>query len=181
MFDDTFLYSPSVGWMFLPLVHYHLGKPYSTFEPLAQHLIEYNWGLTQYMGAGVAVAYRGFRLFDTNETKAVVKQWVDFYKRHRAILTSDIIHVRRADMQGIDCLMHVNPRLEEKALAMVFNPTNEPQEMALSLPLYYAGLSDKAHVSQEGSAPVAMAIDRMYNIQLKIALKPLQITWFLIQ
>ena len=30
------------------------------------------------------------------ETKAVVRTWVDFYKAHRAILESDVIHLRRA-------------------------------------------------------------------------------------
>ena len=38
-------------------------------------------------------------MYDTPETKAVVKKWVDFFKKYRDILTSDIIHVRRADMQ----------------------------------------------------------------------------------
>ena len=32
------------------------------------------------MGAGVAACYRGSRVYDTEETKAVVKKWVDFYK-----------------------------------------------------------------------------------------------------
>ncbi len=48
---------------------------------------EYEWGLAQYMGAGVAACYRGLRLFDTEETKALVKKWVHFYKVR---LTTDI-------------------------------------------------------------------------------------------
>jgi hypothetical protein len=51
-----------------------------------------------------------------------VKKWVGFYKKHRAILDSDIIHVRRPDGRDIDCMMHVNPQLKERALAMVYNP-----------------------------------------------------------
>jgi hypothetical protein len=99
MFDDTFHYIPTVGWMFLPLVDYHGGGPDAAFEPLSEHLVEYEWGLAQYFGAGVAACYRGYRLYDNNNTRAVVKRWVDFYKKYRDILTSDIIHVRRADMQ----------------------------------------------------------------------------------
>ncbi len=31
----------------------------------------------------------------------LVKKWVDFYKTYRDILISDIVHVRRPDMQGV--------------------------------------------------------------------------------
>ena len=41
-----------------------------------------------------------FRLYDTDATMQVVKKWVDFYKTYRDILISDIVHVRRPDMQG---------------------------------------------------------------------------------
>ena len=50
-----------------------------------------------------------------------------FFQRYRPILTSDIIHVRRTDMQSIDCFLHANPFLEtNQGLAMFFNPTNYP-------------------------------------------------------
>lgn len=80
MFDDTFHYTPTMGWMFLPIEVYHGGGDQAKFEPLKEHLVEYEWGLAQYLGAGVAACYRGTRLFDTEETKVVVKKWVDFYK-----------------------------------------------------------------------------------------------------
>ncbi len=48
---------------------------------------------------GVSACYRGYRVYDSDETKALVKKWVDFYKKYRDILTSDIVHVRRPDMQ----------------------------------------------------------------------------------
>ena len=54
---------------------------------------------------------------DDDETKAVVKRWVDFYKQHRAILDSDIIHLRRADARDWDGWLHVNPQLSERGLA----------------------------------------------------------------
>jgi len=46
------------------------------------------------IGAGVAACYRGYRLYDTNETQALVTKWVSFYKKYRSILIRDIIHVR---------------------------------------------------------------------------------------
>ena len=48
------------------------------------------------------------RIYDADATKAVVKKWVGFYKRHREILESDIIHLRRPDGRGLDGIMHVN-------------------------------------------------------------------------
>src|SRR5579884_498568 len=107
IFDGTFEKTGSMGWMFVPLVEYHGGGEAATFEPLSRHLEEYEWHLAQNFGSGVMAAYRGPRLYDTEATRAVVKRWVDFYKRYRAILDSDIVHVRRPDGRGIDCILHV--------------------------------------------------------------------------
>ena len=93
MFDDTFIRIPTMGWMFVPLVVYHGGGDAAKFEPLEKHQTEYEWALAQYLGAGVAACYRGYRLYDTEETKALVKKWVSFYKKYRSILIRDIIHV----------------------------------------------------------------------------------------
>ena len=38
MFDDTYHYIPSQGWMFLPLVVYHAGGDAAKFEPLSQNI-----------------------------------------------------------------------------------------------------------------------------------------------
>ncbi len=38
MFDDTFHYIPSQGWMFLPLVVYEGGGDAAMFEPLIDHI-----------------------------------------------------------------------------------------------------------------------------------------------
>lgn len=76
------------------------GGAAAEFEPLSQHLLEYEWALAQYLGYGVAACYRGPELYDSPETMAVVQKWVTFYKTYRDILISDIVHVRRPDMQG---------------------------------------------------------------------------------
>ena len=181
MFDDTYHYIPTVGWMFVPLVVYHGGGDEAMFEPLSQHQVEYEWALAQYLGAGVAACYRGYRLYDSNDTKALVQKWVSFYKTYRDILISNIIHVRRADMQGIDSYMHVNPNLVNKGLAMAFNPTNEAVTTFLTLPLYYTGLTTTAKISQEGLNPQGYTLDRQYNVDITVSLPPLAITWYLVQ
>ena len=151
------------------------------FEPLSEHAPEYEWALAQYLGAGVAACYRGYRLYDSDETRAIVIKWVSFYKKYRDILTSDIVHVRRADMQWIDSFMHVNYRLMNKGLAMVFNPTHMHIKTNLTLPLYYTGLSDTALVSEQGDSPSRMKLSRDYSVDVYIDMQPLTITWFLIQ
>jgi hypothetical protein len=39
MYDDTFHYIPTVGWMFLPLTVYHGGGDAAMFEPLETNIL----------------------------------------------------------------------------------------------------------------------------------------------
>jgi hypothetical protein len=167
--------------MMVPLVEYGGGGPAATIEPLAEHLDHYELTLANNFGAGVQACYRGPRLFDTNQTQAVVSKWVSFYKKYRAILDSDIIHGRRADGRDIDFLVHVNPRLKERALIMVYNPLDTPAQKTLNVPLYYAGLTQKARVSKEDSSrSQTYTLDRNYYIQLPVEMAPQSVTWFVV-
>ena len=181
IYDGTFDKTPSMGWMFVPLVEYHGGGAAATLEPLHEHLDAYEWHLANNFGSGVQACYRGPRLYDTDETKAVVKKWVDFYKKYRAILDSDIIHVRRADGNHVDCMMHVNPRLEEKALAMVYNPTSREIATELKLPLYYTGLMDTARIREQEGEPKTYTLDREYNVLVPVSVPAKGITWYVVK
>ena len=48
LFEDTFRYIPSVGWMFLPLTVYHGGGDAAAFEPLDQHLLVSSAGVMHF-------------------------------------------------------------------------------------------------------------------------------------
>jgi len=181
IYDGTWEKTPSMGWMFVPLVQYHGGGAAATLEPLSEHLPEYEAHLANLFGAGVQACYRGWRLYDTEGTKAVVKRWVDTYKKYRAILDSDIIHVRRADGRDIDCLLHVNPRLKTKGLAMVYNPLNRPVKRTLVLPLYYTGLSETALIRREEEQPAAYKLDRRCRAEVPVELPAGGVTWFAIE
>jgi hypothetical protein len=181
IFDGTWVKTPSMGWMFVPLVQYQGGGAAATIEPLSEHLADYEAHLANLFGAGVQACYRGPRLYDTDATQAVVKRWVDFYKRHRAILDSDIIHVRRADGRDIDCILHVNPRLKEKGLAMVYNPLERPVKRVLKLPLYYTGLTDTATVRREGGEAVKYTLDRDYSVEVPIEAPAAGVTWIVVE
>ena len=170
IFDGTWTKTPSMGWMFVPLTEYQGGGAMATIEPMNEHLEHYNSRLANLFGAGVQACYRGPRLYDTNTTKIVVKKWVDFYKKHRQILDSDIIHLRRPDGRDWDGLLHVNPSGEEKGLLMIYNPLNMPINRTLNIPVYYTGLKDKVIVQeQEGQAKI-YSISRDFKITLKVTI-----------
>jgi hypothetical protein len=109
-----------------------------------------------------------------------VSYWVNFYKAHRQILISDIIHVKRADMVGLDGFMHANALLPERGLAMVFNPTLSAISQNWTLPLYYTGISTTALVSEQGAPAVAYTLARDYTISVPVTVGPRNLTWLVI-
>jgi hypothetical protein len=181
VYDGTWNKTPSMGWMFVPLVQYHGGGQEATIEPLKDHLPHYEQRLANLFGAGVQACYRGPRLFDTPETKAIVEKWVGFYKDHRAILDSDVIHIRRPDGQDFDGILHVNPAIEEKGLLMLYNPLEVVIQKTVKVPLYYTGLSDKAHISHEGKNEDTYELSRDYSIDLEIEIPARSQTWYVIK
>jgi len=181
IFDGTWEKAPSMGWMFVPLVEYQGGGAAATLEPLADHLDAYEQHLAQNLTSGVQAAYRGPRLYDAPATRAVVKKWVDFYRAHRDILESDIIHVRRPDARDIDVILHVNPRLGEKGLAVIHNPLNEAVTRTLRLPLYYTGLSTSARIREEGGPARSYRLDRAYYVDVRVTVPARGLRWLTIE
>ncbi|HYW42215.1 MAG TPA: hypothetical protein VE959_05125 [Bryobacteraceae bacterium] len=181
IYDGTWGKTPSMGWMFVPLVEYQGGGAAATLEPLEQHLAEYEQHLAQNFGSGVQAAYRGPRLYDSEKTEAVVKKWVEFYRAHRAILESDLIHLRRPDGSDIDVVLHVNAALREKALAMAFNPTDEAVTRTISLPLYYSGLAGTARIRERDEAPKTYRLDREYAVSVRVQMPARGLTWLVIE
>jgi len=166
IYDGTWTKTPSMGWMFVPLTQYHGGGEAATIEPLNEHLDHYARRMANLFGAGVQACYRGPRLYDTDSTKAVVKQWVDFYKNHREILDSDIIHLRRPDGQDWDGILHVNPAGREKGLVMLYNPLNREVRRTIQIPVYYTGLSKKVRSTNSSGGKGIHAVSRDYDITL---------------
>ena len=180
MYDGTWEKTPSMGWMFTPLTVYHAvgDSKESTLEPLSEHLDTYEAHLAQNFGAGVQSCYRGRRLYDSEETKAVVKEWVDFYKKYRDILDSDIVHIRRPDGRHVDGYIHVNPRLSIKGLAMLFNPLGEMVRTEVRLPLYYTGLTETALISERGECPRKVSLDRRYDVEIEAVIPAQGRVWY---
>lgn len=180
IYDGTWEKAPSMGWMFVPLVQYHGGGAAATIEPLKEHLPHYGQRLANLFGAGVQACYRGPQLYDSPETKVVVSKWVNFYKKHRRILDSDIVHLRRPDGRDYDAILHTDPAGTEKGLLMIYNPLNEAITRTLTVDLYYTGLKGKAVVSEQDGVAKVVALDgSKLTIQVKIPANSQ--TWYVLK
>lgn len=171
MYDGLWERMPSMCWTFVPLTQYHGGGEAATLEPLSEHLDHYKAHMIQNYGTGVQACYRGHRLYDTEQTKQVVKEVIDWYKANREILNSDLIHLRRPDGRDYDAVMHVNPKLETKALALIYNPLDVEITRSIKLPLYYTGLTDTARVSVGDAQEEEYPLDRDYSITLTVTVE----------
>ncbi len=181
IFDGTWEKTPSMGWMFVPLTEYHGGGAAATIEPLAEHLDHYERMLTANLALGVQACYRGPRLYDTDRTQTMVQRWVAWFKSHRDILESDLIHGRRADARDLDWMLHVNPTLKEKGLLVVFNPLDQPLERTLRVNVYYTGLAAQARVREETGPGKSVSISRDYTIDLPVHVPAQGMTWYVLE
>jgi len=181
IYDGTWQKTGSMGWMHVPLTQYHGGGAGATLEPLKDHIPDYKQRLYNNLSTGVTGVFRGDRLYDVDETKQMVKGMVDWYRKYAKILDSDIIHLRRADGRDIDYLLHVNPKLENKGMLMVYNPLAEDVVKTIRVPLYYTGLTKTAVISRENKNPKEFKLRRDYSIDLKVEVKAHTTTWYVIK
>jgi hypothetical protein len=179
IYDGTWEKTPSMGWVFVRLVQYHGGGKAATIEPLHEHLDHYEQRLANLFGAGVQACYRGPRLYDTPETREVVKKWVDFYLKHRRILDADIIHIRRPDGRDYDGLLHVDPEGDEKGLLMLYNPLDVPIKKQIEIDLYYTGIRNSVQMNKQDDDFVEVQLDDNYILNLEIEIPENKWTWYI--
>lgn len=181
IYDGLWDRIPSMNWTFVPLTEYHGGGEAATLEPLKEHLSDYENQMMQNYGSGVQACYRGPRLYDAPETKELVVKVIDWYKKYRLILNSDIIHLRRPDGKNWDGFVHVNPDLKQKGMVMLFNPTEKAMERTIELPLYYTGLKEKVLIRiKEGNAK-EYQLDRSYATKVRVTIPANSYTWLVIE
>ncbi len=178
--DGTWTKTPSMGWMFVPLSQYHGGGAAATIEPLAEHLDHYQRMLFSNLALGVQACFRGPRLYDTAATRDLLKGWVDWYRKYRDILESDLVHGRRADGRDLDWMLHVNPRLNEQGMLAVFNPLTVEVTKTIRVNLYYTGLTKTAWVSVEGANANEHELARDYTIDLEVTVPAGGMRWYVI-
>lgn len=181
MYDGLWERLPGMCWTFVPLTQYHGGGAAATLEPLSEHLSDYKAHMMQNYGTGVQACYRGHRLYDTEQTKETVKEVIGWYKQYRDILNSEVVHLRRPDGKDWDGILHVSTNLKEKGFVMVYNPTDQPIERTIALPLYYTGLTTEALVKEQGKEGISYPLARNYSISLKIQIPARGYNWYVIE
>ena len=181
IYDGTWQKAPSMAWTFVPLTEYHGGGEAATLEPLKEHLDAYEAHMAQNYGSGIQACYRGPRLYDSEETKALVVEQISHYKKYRDILNSDMVHLRRANGRSWDGFMHVNPDLEEKGFIMLFNPTAEVIAENIKIPLYFSGLKTKAMLSVRDENPQQFDLNRNFEVDLSIQIPAKGYTWLTVR
>jgi hypothetical protein len=179
--DGTIEKTASMSWGFVPLTRYQGGGPEAVLEPLKEHLNDYHQLMIQYYGAGVQACYRGPRLFDSEETKIMVKETLDWYKKYRDVLNADMIQMRRPDGRDWDGFLHVNSGGKHKGFVMLYNPTKEIMQRKITLPLYYTGISKVAHLTSKEGIKKSISLSPTKDIALDFTIAPDSYTWFLIE
>jgi hypothetical protein len=181
MYDGTWYKLPPMGWMGIGLIGTYNDDPRTMLEPLSEHLEDYEKLLIQTLGYGAQIDLRANRLFDSGQTRAMVIKWVGWFKKYRDILTSDVIHVRRPDGRDFDCIVHVNPFLQHRGLALFFNPSDTALKREVTLPLYYTGLADAATIHLGEGTGQRVRLDALARAKLSVAIAPHGFTWYLIK
>lgn len=177
IYDGTWDKTPSMGWMFVPLTEYQGGGAAATIEPLEQHQEHYEAMLSANLALGVQACYRGPRLFDSERTRAMLSEKVAWFKAHRAILESDVIHGRRADGRDLDWMLHVNPSLEECGLLALWNPTGAEIQRSLDVDLYYTGLSGEARLVGPSGELGTVTLDGRARAQIPVTVPAQGFAW----
>ena len=177
IFDGTWSKTPSMGWMFVPLTQYHGGGAAATIEPLDKHLEHYRRMIDSNLGLGVQAVYRGHRLYDTPRVRDMVKERVGWFKEHRHILESDVVHGRRADGQDVDWMLHVNPRLAVKGMLVVYNPLERQVTRELRVNVYYTGLRDRVRATTEDGQARELVVSRDFSVRVSVTVPAGGMTW----
>lgn len=181
IYDGTWQKLPSMGWMFVPLTEYQGGGAAATIEPLDQHLDHYARMIESNLALGVQACYRGPRLYDTERTRRMVASKVAWFRAHRDILESDLIHGRRADARDLDWMLHVNPRLREKGMLVVFNPLDEPVTRRLRVSVYYTGLHDRVRLRDADGRSQRVRVARDHTIEVDATVPAQSMRWWVLE
>jgi hypothetical protein len=180
MFDGTWDKTPSMGWMFVPLVEYHGGGAAATIEPLKDHLNDYELHFANTFANGVQACWRGTRLYDAPQTKELVVRMVGWYKQYRELLESDTIHFRRPDGRRLDFVVKANPLTTPALMVCVFNPTDGELSETVRVPVDRSGLAGAVRVNREGAlAASGSVVDGL--LELKATCRGKGWTWYSVE
>ncbi|RAP75033.1 hypothetical protein [Paenibacillus montanisoli] len=151
-FDSRYKDPACATWTSCNLEEYH-GH---SIEPSETNPATYDHAFGGVFGYGHCGALYGKHLYYGDVTRAIFRKWVAFFKKYRRTLAGEMVHLARPNGFEPDAVMHVSPNAEIPAVLVVFNPVDEEKQIALELPLKYAGFTGGSLVN----------IERVGSIQL---------------
>jgi hypothetical protein len=77
--------------------------------------------------------------------------------------------------------MHVSVSEKERALAMLYNPTDCEMTRTIKLPLYYTGLTETARIREQEGEPSEFRLDRDYSVELTVKIPARGYTWYVVE
>ena len=158
IYDGTWGRNTSMSWGMVPLTVYHGGGTAATVEPLSANIEDYKRLMFQYYSAGIQSCYRGTRVYDSPETEKAVTEMIQWYKKYRQILNSNVIHLRDVDGKDWDGILHAEPGARIKGLMVLYNPLGQDITRTISIPLSYMGLHS-AQVLESDTAPLSSVVN----------------------
>ena len=86
---------------------------------------------------------------------------------------------RRFD--DIDWVLHVNPKLKEKGMLVVFNPLKEKVKRTIKANLYYTGLTKTAKIRKQEGKAKTYRLARDYTVEIPVEIEAEGFTWFVVE
>ena len=132
------------------------------------------------LGYGAQACWRGPRLFDGEETKAMVQAQVRWYLQHRMILESDVIHSssRRPDGQDLDWVLHSSSRCDPPGMLVAYNPTPAARKRIVPLNLYYTGLKERTIATNQDGEVYDLVVDPRGHTAVEVDVPAGGMAWF---
>lgn len=106
------------------------------------------------------------------KTKQIYFKWLDIFKRYRETFLGEFIHLAAPNGCDADGVLHVSPTAKTPALAVIFNPTNQPKEFCAALPLRYADIPSGSYITFENEK---IMVDSASNASVKTSLAPYEV------
>jgi len=181
----------------------------ATISPLEEHTVEYDFALSTIFGTGVSGELRVTSLWDGPKSQSSVKKWFQWFKTYRTLLSTEFLTLAHGttcwkgsvtpsatcNMTGFDAVLHrappgLYPELKERAMVVVWNPTEETRTEGLEVPLYYAGYSQSGGTTQvivdetpgdEGATTQTLDLQSDDSVVMNVTVNARGITWFVIR
>ena len=147
-----------------------------SMEPLEENADIYDAYLANCYGYGFEGKLHCNALYEGPKSRAVLQRWVSFWRDHEPFFKQGfLLHLREPDGERIDGIIHVIPGESPRALAVVYNPTDQELSDTLSLEvLDDIGLptTDWQVVSESGEQ------QSVKDAKLSVMASPRNATWY---